>query len=81
VVGLKEGDSINHKKFEKGPGNFSKSRKVASPLLTLYYYSSKFARPAQMIWKLKALGVGNSSRQGAKSPSSEKNLFLITFAP
>ena len=22
-----------------------------------------------MIWKLKALGVGNSSRQGAKSPS------------
>jgi hypothetical protein len=27
--------------------------------------------PTQMIWKLKALGVGNSSRQGAKSPSLE----------
>ncbi|MDP2605716.1 MAG: hypothetical protein Q8S00_24495 [Deltaproteobacteria bacterium] len=50
-----------------------------NPLRTLYYYSSKFARRAQMIWKLKAVGVGNSSRQGAKhvlsnvegSPSSE----------
>jgi len=37
----------------------------------LYYYSSKFARPAKIIWKLKALGVGNSSRRDAKSPSSE----------
>src|SRR5688572_9512622 len=34
-----------------------------------YYYSSKFAWPAQMIWKLNGLGVGNSSRQGAKAPS------------
>jgi len=24
-----------------------------------------------MIWKLKVVGVGNSSRQGAKSPSLE----------
>src|SRR5687768_13531032 len=35
----------------------------------MYYYSSKFAWPTQMIRKMKAPGVGNSSRQGAKAQS------------
>jgi hypothetical protein len=31
-----------------------------------------------MIWKLKALGVGNSSRQGAKAPSLRGKMKTLT---
>jgi hypothetical protein len=50
-------------------------------LRSLHYYISKFARHAQIFRHRKHLGLGYSSRQGAKAPSSEKNLFLKTLAP
>jgi hypothetical protein len=31
-----------------------------------------------MIWKPKALGIGNCSRKGAKSPSSEEKIKIRT---
>jgi hypothetical protein len=31
-----------------------------------------------MIWNLKAFGIGNRSRKGAKSPSSEEKIKILT---
>jgi hypothetical protein len=50
----------------------------------VYYSVSKFARDAQIVRRGKHLGVGSFSREGAKTPSSEKNFFLqnlCAFAP
>jgi hypothetical protein len=49
-----------------------------------HYCISTFARTAQMFRPGNHLGVGSLSREGAKTPSSEKNFFssnLCAFAP
>jgi len=56
---------------------------------SVYYYSLKFAQLAQTFRELNILGLGYSSRQDAKTPSSEKRLHSSneftsaypTFAP
>jgi hypothetical protein len=46
-----------------------------NPSRTSYYCVSKFARDAQIFRHGRHLGVGSFSREGAKTPSSEKNFF------
>ncbi len=40
--------------------------------VTWHCYNSRFSRLAQIFRELKMLGFGHSSRQGAKTPSSER---------